>query len=285
MGEENRRERLLLVDDEEDFLRSSARALNRRGIDVQTARDGPTALSLVAEGEFDVVVLDLKMPGMDGEEVFDRLREVKPDLPVIMLTGHGSIPHAFKTSKKGIADYIAKPCDIDELAERVHKAAAKAKQPSAESGREEHATRPDACVEVLLVDDEEAFLSSMKTVLQRRGMKVSCAGSAAEALDRLKEVPIEVAVVDVKMAGMDGLELLKRVRADFPSVKVILLSGHPSASAALEGIRLGASEYLLKPPDVDSLADQIHHLSRLREEDMAAQRKKLLEEILERYPD
>jgi DNA-binding NtrC family response regulator len=151
MRDRTRRTRLLLVDDEEEFLRSSSQALGRRGMEVQTAPDGATALAMLAGGEFDVVVLDLKMPGMDGEAVFDRIMATTPGFPVIMLTGHGSIPHAFQTSKKGISDYVAKPCDIDDLAARILAAVDRAQRDSGAEGRDEEAeTRRKSLIEEIL---------------------------------------------------------------------------------------------------------------------------------------
>lgn len=276
--------KLLIVDDEEEFLESSARALGRRGFEVHTARDGSTAMKTIMQSDFDAVVLDLKMPGMDGEEVFDRIHGTRPSIPVIMLTGHGSVPHAFKTSKKGIADYVAKPCDMDELAGRIHKAIDLAKRSEA-SLKDDVTADLASMVEVLLVDDEVDFLSSLKTVLQRRNMNVTVAESADQALDCLSKTPIEVALIDVKMPGMDGLALLKIIKEDFPNVKVILVSGYPSAAAALEGVKHGASEYLPKPPDIESLVATIRRLRAQRDENIAEQQKKLIEEIRSRYPD
>jgi DNA-binding NtrC family response regulator len=284
MNEKTKSLKLLIVDDEEDFLESSARALSRRGFDVHTAQDGATALALLARLDFDVVVLDLKMPGIDGEGVFDRIRADNPALPVIMLTGHGSVPHAFKTSKKGIADYIAKPCDMDELAGRIYQAVAVTKrqdEPAAGAAKVALAST----IELLIVDDEVDFLSSMKDALGRRNMNVAVADSAGKALEHLEEAPVEVALVDVRLPGMDGLELLERIKESHPNVSVILLSGYPSAEAALKAVRLGASEYLSKPPDLENLVATIRRLYRQRDADIAEGRRKLIEEIRSRYPD
>jgi DNA-binding NtrC family response regulator len=124
MDQNNKPVKLLLVDDEEDFLESASAALGRRDFDVRVARDGTTALDMAGHESFDAIVLDLKMPGLDGVEVFRRLLESSPGTPVLMLTGHGSIDSAFQTSRSGIADYIEKPCDIEDLARRIRTALA-----------------------------------------------------------------------------------------------------------------------------------------------------------------
>jgi len=283
--ENQRKIRLLLVDDEEDFLTSSARALNRRGFEVHTAQDGFAALQIMQRHKFDVVVLDMKMPGIDGVEVFDRIRQDWPSVPVIMLTGHGSIAQAFETSKKGIADYISKPCDIDTLADHIRTAIANANPADETGGGEAKIADPTATVRVLLVDDEVDFLESMQTVLQRRNMQVTIAESGEEALEILNDAIIDVAVLDVKMPGMDGLDALQIMRQRFPTVKVILLSGHPSARAAMESIERGASEYLTKPPEVDDLADTIRRVCRHPQKNVEDEERALIDEIRRRYPE
>ena len=114
--------RLLIVDDEEEFLATATRVLARRGFLVSAATRGAEALEWVRREPVDVILLDVKMPGMDGTEVFDRLHGERPDLPVIMLTGHGSPAHAFDMTREGVFDYLAKPCDLEILAERVRAA-------------------------------------------------------------------------------------------------------------------------------------------------------------------
>jgi DNA-binding NtrC family response regulator len=113
---------VLLVDDEVEFLSATQRALERRGFDVTTATNGQAALEMVEHRAFDVVVLDGKMPGLSGEQVFHELRARWPDLPVVMLTGHGTIREAFETSKKGLYEYLSKPCDVDGLAALLRRA-------------------------------------------------------------------------------------------------------------------------------------------------------------------
>jgi DNA-binding NtrC family response regulator len=114
--------RLLLVDDEHEFLEAVTPALERRGLDVTAVTNGVEALALLDQWPFDVVVLDVKMPGMDGIDVFHRLAEREPPLPVVILTGHGNIQQAFETSREGVFDYLTKPCRVDDLVEVVQRA-------------------------------------------------------------------------------------------------------------------------------------------------------------------
>ncbi|PKN43525.1 MAG: two-component system response regulator [Deltaproteobacteria bacterium HGW-Deltaproteobacteria-18] len=106
---------------------------------------------------------------------------------------------------------------------------------------------------VLLVDDEEDFLRTIIKRLAKRGLKVQGASRGEQALAMLAEEPRDVVVLDVKMPGMDGLEVLRRIKADWPSTEVIMLTGHASIDAAMEGMNRGAFDYLMKPADLEDL--------------------------------
>lgn len=112
-------------------------------------------------------------------------------------------------------------------------------------------------IRLLLVDDEVRFVETLSKRLTARGFEVGQAFSGQEALDRLAAEPCDVVLLDVRMPGMDGLETLRTIRTSHPLVKVILLSGHASINAAVEGMRLGASDYLLKPTDLEDLLAKV----------------------------
>ncbi|RJQ66520.1 MAG: response regulator [Desulfobacteraceae bacterium] len=114
----NHKIKVLMVDDEEKFRETTRKILNRRGFDTVMAADGPEALAKLTENP-DVVVLDVKLPGMDGHQVLKEIKKRYPRLPVIMLTGHGAMPSAKEALAEGAFDYLAKPCDIDLLASKI----------------------------------------------------------------------------------------------------------------------------------------------------------------------
>jgi DNA-binding NtrC family response regulator len=111
--------RLLLIDDEKDFVNILAKRLKRRSIDVKKTFSGAEAIQALRGQEFDVAVLDLKMEDMDGIEVLKMLKIMDPRLAVIMLTGHGSAEAAELGIKLGAFDYLTKPCELEELLEKI----------------------------------------------------------------------------------------------------------------------------------------------------------------------
>lgn len=277
--------RLLLVDDEEEFLVATSQALGRRGFEVMAAPNGVTALDLVKKKTFDVIVLDVKMPDISGPDVFDQIRNSLPEIPVILLTGHPSVADAFTTSKRGIAAYISKPVDMDELANRARQVIAETKGKAANGEANNNADEGIGPLTVMIVDDETDLLESLQRVFIRRKLNTLIADSGPKALEMLKEELVDVMVLDVKMPGMDGLEVLRRVKEKYPYLQVIMLSGHPSVEAALEGVKLGASEYLKKPADIDELIATITRLYKQRQEMLEEQQKRLIDEIKRRYTD
>ena len=112
-------------------------------------------------------------------------------------------------------------------------------------------------VKLLLVDDEARFVETLSKRLTARGYDVEGALSGPEALARLGARPFDVVLLDVWMPGMDGLEVLKQIRRLHPSVRVVLVSGNASITAAVEGIRLGATDYLLKPVEIEDVMAKV----------------------------
>lgn len=114
--------KLLIVDDEVKFLDSIAQRLRLRGFDVTTAVSGAEALGAAGAGKFDLALLDLKMPGMDGTEVLKRLKEEHKYLEVIILTGHGSLDSAVECTKLGAFGYLPKPYELENLLDVLRQA-------------------------------------------------------------------------------------------------------------------------------------------------------------------
>ncbi|MBM9603048.1 response regulator [Desulfopila inferna] len=114
--------KVLLVDDEEDFIHTLSQRLEVRGLKVTGATRGADAVDLVDKQEFDAIVLDLAMPGMDGLETLKKIRENHPEAEIIILTGHASVKTSIEAMKLGAEDYLEKPVDMQDLLKKIEEA-------------------------------------------------------------------------------------------------------------------------------------------------------------------
>jgi DNA-binding NtrC family response regulator len=144
------KKRILVVDDEEKFVDYLFKRLINRGYDVVISLNGEDAIEKVKAYNFDVVVLDVLMPGIDGIDTLREIKKIKPLTEVIMLTGHASVESGIEGMKLGAYDYLMKPCETDELVSKINKAC--------EKKAEQEAKRRDSLV-------SDAF-SSPRSVLK-----------------------------------------------------------------------------------------------------------------------
>lgn len=133
-------------------------------------------------------------------------------------------------------------------------------------------------MKLMLVDDEERFLTSIAKLLSKKGIDAVTATSGAEAIEILKHETIHVVILDVKMPGMDGNETLVEIKRLFPMVEVIMLTGHATVESAVDGLKSGATDYLLKPIGIDELIQKAEQAfekrARLEEKIRMAQARK-----------
>ena len=304
--------KVLLVDDEEDYVRTLAERLDIRDVGSRVALSGEEALEMLADAdeEPDVMVLDLRMPGIDGMQVLERVKRDHPQIQVIILTGHGSETEEREARRLGAFEYLSKPADTAHLIETVRGAWRKrleaaveflkdskeefgksmAAAAMAEAGEADMArgimngdaaaegdiasgASPDreeglGALKVLLVDDEEDYVRTMAERMEIREMGSEVALDGPEALRMLEEDEVpDVMVLDLRMPGMGGLEVLERVKKDFPRLEVIILTGHGSEEEEREAERLGAFAYLHKPVDFNDLMEVVAQAGRSRRSD------------------
>jgi DNA-binding response OmpR family regulator len=121
-------------------------------------------------------------------------------------------------------------------------------------------------VKLLIVDDDKTFLDTIRQRLVLRGIEVLTAATGVSALEIFKREPADAVILDVSMPGMDGLQVLREIKAHDPDTPVLLLTGHASKRTAEEGIALGATDYLCKPFPMDELVEQVREILGKRNE-------------------
>jgi DNA-binding NtrC family response regulator len=229
--------KILLVDDEKEFVESLSERLELRNLEADVVYDGEQALDVLKEGKHDVMVLDLRMPGIDGIEVLRQAKKRNPNVQVVVLTGHGTDKDEAMAKKLGAIAYLKKPVDIDHLIGALKKEKMK----------------------VLLVDDEREFVESLSERLELRNLEADVAYDGEQALDVLKEGKHDVMVLDLRMPGIDGIEVLRQAKKRNPNVQVVVLTGHGTDKDEAMAKKLGAIAYMRKPVDIDRLVGALHN--------------------------
>ena len=229
--------KILLVDDEKEFVESLSERLELRNLEADVVYDGEQALDALKKGKHDVMVLDLRMPGIDGIEVLRQAKKRNPNVQVVVLTGHGTDKDEAMAKKLGAIAYLKKPVDIDHLIGALKKEKMK----------------------VLLVDDEREFVESLSERLELRTLEADVAYDGEQALDVLKEGKHDVMVLDLRMPGIDGIEVLRQAKKRNPNVQVVVLTGHGTDKDEAMAKKLGAIAYMRKPVDIDRLVGALHN--------------------------
>ncbi|WP_022666410.1 response regulator [Desulfospira joergensenii] len=111
-------------------------------------------------------------------------------------------------------------------------------------------------MKIMLVDDEERYLQTTRKLIEKTGIETLTALNGNQALEILETRTVHVVILDVKMPGMDGNETLKAIKARYPLVEVIMLTGHATLDSAIDGLKSGANDYLVKPADIDEIIEK-----------------------------
>jgi DNA-binding NtrC family response regulator len=223
---------ILIVEDEFSIRESLQTWLTELGYRVDVAREGQEALKRIAEKDYDLLLLDLRLPGKDGLQVLKEARARKPRLRGIIITAYPSVEKAVEAIKGGAVDFLPKPIDLSYLEKLVEE---KTQAPAA-------STRP-----ILVVDDEASMRESLRDWLKDSGYEVDIAPDGEFALRLISEKDYGLLVLDLKLPGKNGIEVLKEARRIRPGLKGIIITAFPSVDTAVEAMREGAVDYLPKP--------------------------------------
>jgi DNA-binding NtrC family response regulator len=233
---------VLVVDDNESLARTTALVLKRKGFDAHTALDGLQALDLVKERRYDAILMDIKMPTIDGVETYRRIKEVHPDALVVMMTAYSMSEKVQQALEEGAYSVLYKPLDLEKVINLIDKALGAAN---------------DAVV--MVVDDQESTCTTLKNILSRRGCQVSIAHTGEEALSLVEERAYDLVLLDMKLPTIDGLETYLRIKALRPGTLVIVMTAFREEMAERVRGALDACAFscLYKPLDVENLLQMV----------------------------
>ena len=248
---------ILVIDDERmvcDLLRA---VFSRYGHEVLTAFDGRKGLDLFEQHRPRFTLLDLRMPGMNGIEVLTRIRALDPRAAVIVLTGAGSADLENQARQMGVTDFLSKGLSLEALVGTVERVMQQPVKPPASPSQSTDAKKAPSHSQkagsILVVDDEPPIRELLRKYFSSRDYQVRVAPDGQQALALVDQKSPDIIVLDVHMPGMNGIEVLKRLRAKNYAGGVIFLTSSQDERLLQEGLELGSVDILGKPVDLERL--------------------------------
>lgn len=235
---------LLVVDDDVDTCRNLADILTDLGYRVETAHDGHSALELVRQRSYDLVLLDYKMPGMDGLTLYREIRKLQPSAVAVVVTAYAEGNLTERALTAGAWRVLSKPLDLRGLLPLVE-----------EAGRQPL---------VLVVDDDTDLCANLWDLLREGGYRVGLAHDEKEAAERLRSQAFRVVLIDMKLPGGDGNSVFRLVRDALPEARTVMITAHPGEMDPLvrQALAEGADAVCYKPFDVGGLLGTLQSLAR-----------------------
>ncbi|MBR9979582.1 MAG: response regulator [Desulfatitalea sp.] len=234
--------RILLVDDNAAFIDTIQDILEEEGYRVETAPSGETAVESVRREAFDLVLMDIKMPGMNGVESFLRMKDVDPHIQVLLFTAYALDDLIEEAKSNGVLAVLKKPLDIDRLFTFLE---------------ETRWRRENTCI--LVVDDDRCLCENLLESLTESGYRVCVALNGQEAIRQAESRPFDILLLDMKLPECDGLQVYRRIKPLQPGIVTILITGYAEEMKALIGKVLSenADTVLTKPLDMRQLLQRL----------------------------
>ena len=236
---------VLVVDDDVGMVETLVDILSANGYDVAGAHSGGAAITMVTESHYDVALMDIQMPGVNGVEALKTIRTVAPHLTVIMMTAFTSDELVEEARRASAVEILAKPFDIARVLD--------SDQQQRAAGRDAGRPRVTGRGGVLIVDDDPGICETLSDVLEERGYHVRVFQRARAALEQLVSAPTDAAILDIMLPDMSGLDVLQAIKTASPATEVIVITGHASLPTAIRAIDGSAFAYLVKPVEVEHL--------------------------------
>lgn len=235
---------ILVVDDLKSIRLTLGGILEDEGHNVVLAENGYQAIELVKQAPFDLIFMDIRMPGINGVQTFREIKKINPGAAVIMMTAYSVEDLVREALEEGAYAVVYKPFDIEKIVSII-----------------ESALRQTL---ILIVDDSFADGETLKAILEERGYSVVTVSTGAEALARVKEKRFDIIFLDVRLPDMDGVALFGQVKAIDPEAAVIMMTGYSEEELVQKAISRGAYACIYKPFDINRILTLVGELSRQR---------------------
>lgn len=233
-----KRANILIVDDNISLAKTMSLILKRKGYEATTAPDGLVAIKRIKERPFDLIFMDIKMPLMDGVQIYRKIKKIRPETIVIMMTAYAVENLVAQALKEGAYGIIYKPLDIEKMISLIEKSRKK-KQGAL----------------ILIVDDDPGTCTTLKNILLKKGYRISIAHDGEKAVTMTQEKTYDIILIDLKLPTINGLEVYLKIKEIDPKLVAIMMTGYCKEMTDLveEALNNDAYTCIFKPLDIEKL--------------------------------
>ena len=237
--------RILVVDDEPSRRLTLEDILTDEGYDVSTAADGQIAVDMCTEQEYDVVIMDVRMPRLDGIDAFRQVRRHREGVRIIMMSAYGTDELKQMALEEGAIAFLDKPLNLGKVIRLISEATGTA---------------------ILVVADDESTAARLGGALEEQGYHVRVVHSPHEAMELAEQIRFDIVFIDVELPSMNGLDLYLAIKKITPTAVAIMISGMEEEfeRLALEAVRRTAYTVIRKPIDLDYLLAMLQRIDAQR---------------------
>jgi len=234
---------VLVVDDLRSIRLTLGAILEDEGHNVVTVEDGYQAIEAVRKTHFDVIFMDIKMPGINGVQTFREVKKIDPKAAVIMMTAYSVEDLVKEALEEGAYAVVYKPFDINRIIaiiqELLHEK-----------------------ILILVVDDQFADRETLKAILQDKGYRVATARDGAEAIQMVKKKHYDIILLDVRLPDMNGVKTFEQVKEIDPKAVVIMMTGYTEEDLVKRAVREGAYTCIYKPFDMKKVIALVEEIAK-----------------------
>jgi DNA-binding NtrC family response regulator len=240
---------ILLTDDNKEFTQNVSDILELKGYKVRIANDGFEALEIIKTSTVDLILMDIKMPVMNGVETFKKIKSINPEVPVIMLTAYALEELIQESLQEGAFACLKKPLDFDELFITIEQAI------------------PNGSM-ILVADNNENLCQNLKDILIQKGYRVSIALDSTSAIEKVRTFAFDIMLLDMKLPPLNGLEVYLEIRRLCPGIVVVIITGFLAEIEKMVEMTRKAGAYALleKPINIDTLLSLLEQIENLKRE-------------------
>jgi len=233
---------ILVVDDLRSIRLTLGGILEDNGHNVVTVENGYQAIEAAGGTHFDVIFMDIKMPGIDGVQTYREIKKIDPKSAVVMMTAYSVEDLVKEALEEGAYAIIYKPFDIDRVIAIIEELL-------------------QETTLILVVDDQFGDRETLKGILEDKGYRVATARDGAEAIKMVKSQHYDIIFLDVRLPDMDGVETFEQVKKVDPEAVVIMMTGYTEEELVERAVSSGAYACIHKPFDMEKLVRLVENIS------------------------